>query len=61
VAQVNIDGKDYEFESLSEKAQANVLSLQFVQAELKKFEAQTAVFKTAESAYLKSLKDEIES
>ncbi len=61
MAQVNIDGKDYEFESLSEKAQANVLSLQFVQAELKKFEAQTAVFKTAESAYLKSLKDEIES
>lgn len=61
MAQVNIDGKDYEFDSLSAKAQANVLSLQFVQAELKKFEAQTAVYKTAESAYLKSLKDEIES
>ena len=61
MAQVNIDGKDYEYDSMSEKAQANVLSLQFVQAELKKFEAQIAVFKTAESAYLKSLKDEIES
>ena len=58
---ITIDGKDYNLDELSDKAKEQLASIQFVQAELKKFEAQTAVFKTAESAYLKSLKDEIES
>ena len=39
MAQVTIDGKEYDFDSLSDKAKANLISLQFVQGELKKFEA----------------------
>ncbi len=59
MAKVNIDGKDYEFDDLSEKAKAQLLSLQFVQGELKRLEAQIAVFKTAEVGYLRELKDQI--
>ena len=59
MAKVNIDGKDYEFDDLSDKAKAQLLSLQFVQGELKRLEAQIAVFKTAEVGYLRELKDQI--
>ena len=59
MAKVNIDGKDYEFDDLSEKAKAQLLSLQFVQGELKRLEAQIAVFKTAEVGYIRELKDQI--
>ncbi len=59
MAKVNIDGKEYEFDDLSDKAQAQLLSLQFVQGELKRLEAQIAVFKTAEVGYKRELKDQI--
>ena len=59
MAKVNIDGQDYEFDDLSDKAKAQLLSLQFVQGELKRLEAQIAVFKTAEVGYLRELKDQI--
>jgi len=59
MAKVNIDGKDYEFDDLSDKAKAQLLSLQFVQGELKRLEAQIAVFKTAEVGYIRELKDQI--
>ena len=59
MAKVNIDGKDYEFDDLSDKAKAQLVSLQFVQGELKRLEAQIAVFKTAEVGYLRELKEQI--
>ena len=59
MAKVNIDGQDYEFDDLSDKAKAQLLSLQFVQGELKRLEAQIAVFKTAEVGYMRELKDQI--
>ena len=60
MATVNIDGKDYEFDNLSEKAKSTLLSLQFVQTELSKINGQTAAYKTAENAYKVSLKKELE-
>ena len=59
MANVNIDGKDYEFDDLSDQAKAQLVSLQFVQGELKRLEAQIAVFKTAEVGYIRELKDQI--
>ena len=59
MAKVNIDGQDYEFDDLSDKAKAQLLSLQFVQGELKRLEAQIAVFKTAEVGYIRELKEQI--
>tara|TARA_Y100001968_G_C18919280_1_gene509019 strand:- start:356 stop:544 length:189 start_codon:yes stop_codon:yes gene_type:complete len=61
MAKVNIDGQEYEFDDLSEKAKANLVSLQFVQAELKRLDAQVAVFKTAEVGYVKELKGELDN
>lgn len=56
---ITIDGNDYDTDSLSEAARAQVLSLQFVQAELQRLEAQTAVYRTAEAGYAKALQQEL--
>ncbi len=61
MAKVNIDGKEYEFDDLSDKAKANLVSLQFVQGELKRLDAQVAVFKTAEVGYVRELKNELDN
>ena len=58
--QVTIDGKEYDFDSLKDTAKAQVVSLQFVDSELKKLESQIAVYKTAQMGYLSSLKKELE-
>ncbi|MGZ3972001.1 MAG: DUF6447 family protein [Methylobacter sp.] len=52
---ITIDNKDYELESLSEEAKAQLTSLQFVDAELQRLNAQAAVFQTARTAYAKAL------
>ena len=61
MAKVNIDGQEYEFDNLSDKAKANLVSLQFVQSELKRLDAQVAVFKTAEIGYVRELKSELDT
>lgn len=54
---IKIDEKDYELESLSEAAKEQLLSLQFVDAELQRLNAQAAVYQTARVAYANALKD----
>tara|TARA_B100000700_G_C15015255_1_gene842946 strand:- start:111 stop:302 length:192 start_codon:yes stop_codon:yes gene_type:complete len=61
MATITIDGTDYDTEDLSDTAKGQVLSLQFVQSELKRLEAQTAVFKTAEVAYTNALQKELDN
>ena len=61
MANVTIDGKEYDYDSLSDTAKANLGSLQFVQAELNRLTAQTAVLKTAQKAYGDVLKSELEN
>ena len=61
MATVNLDGKEYDIDSLSEEAKATVTSLQFVQSELQRANAKIAILKTAESAYVKSLKNDLET
>ena len=56
---VTIDGKEYEFDSLSKEAKEQLGSLKFVQAEIQRSKAQLAVYQTAASAYSKALKDEL--
>ncbi len=57
---ISIDGKDYDLDQLSDASKAQLVSLQFVQAEIKKLESQIAVFKTAQQAYQVALKNELE-
>ena len=54
---IKIDDKDYELDDLSEDARGQLLSLQFVDAELQRVNAQSAVLKTACVAYAKALNE----
>jgi len=56
---LSIDGKEYDIDSLSDSAKAQLVSLQFVQAEMQRLESQLAVCKTAQQAYQVALKNEL--
>ncbi len=57
---IKIDNKEYNIENLTEDAKQQLASLQFVQSELQRLEAQIAVYKTASMAYSKALKDKLD-
>ena len=59
MTQIIIDGKEIDINDISEAGKANIGSLQFVQAEIKRLEAQIAVYKTAEVGYTNALKKEL--
>jgi hypothetical protein len=54
---VTIDDKDYDLEKLSDEAKNQLVSLQYVDQELQKLNAQAAVLQTARMAYAQALKD----
>ena len=54
---IKIDDKDYELDSLSDEAKAQLAMLQFVDAELQRVNAQTAVLQTARNIYAKALNE----
>ncbi len=57
MAIIKIDGKDYDTETLSDEAKAQLQNVQFVDQELAKLNAQAAVMQTARIAYAKALND----
>jgi len=54
---VTIDGTDYAIDDLSDEAKAQIQSLQFVENEIARLNAQLAVAATAKSAYQNALKE----
>ena len=54
---IKIDDKEYELDTLSDDAKAQLTSIQFVDAEIERVNAQTAVLQTARMAYAKALSD----
>ena len=52
---IKIDNQDYDLDTLSSDARAQLTSLQFVDAELARLQAQAAVLQTARIAYAKAL------
>ncbi len=52
---IKIDNKDYELENLSSDAKAQLASIQFVDAELVRLQAQAAALQTARVAYANAL------
>ena len=52
---ITIDNRSYELDSLSTEAQAQMASIQFVDAELARLQAQAAALQTARIAYSKAL------
>jgi cell division protein ZapA (FtsZ GTPase activity inhibitor) len=53
---ITIDNQNYELETLSDEAKNQLVSLQFVDAELQRLNAQAAVLQTARVAYVNALK-----
>ena len=60
MAKVVIDNTEYDTDNFNEEAKQNLISLQFVQNEIKRMQAQMAVYRKAESGYAKALKENIE-
>ena len=55
MATLNIDNKEYDLDTLSDECKAQLASIQFVEQELVRLQAQAAVLQTAKNAYLKAL------
>ena len=60
MATIKIDDKDYNLDDLNDSAKSQLMSLQFVQGEIKRLESQIAVFKTAGQAYSTALKNALD-
>lgn len=54
---IKIDDKEYDLDQLSDEAKAQLQSLQFVDAEIQRLNAQAAVLQTARMVYANALKD----
>lgn len=57
MAAITIDGKEYDTETLSDEAKNQLQSINFVDQELARLNAQAAVLQTARSVYAKALND----
>ena len=53
---IKIDGREYDTETFTPEAKAQLQSLQFVEGELVRLQAQTSVLQTARNAYANALK-----
>ena len=60
MAKINLDGQEYDTDSLSKESKDLVQSLKFARIEIERLNAQLAIFKTAESTYARSLKSSLE-
>ena len=54
---ITIDNIDYDLDSLSEEAKAQIVSIQFVDAELQRLQAKAAALQTARAAYARALSE----
>ncbi len=56
---LKIDNKEYDLESLSDECKAQLASIQFLEQELVRLQAQAAALQTAKAAYLHALKSSL--
>ena len=54
---IKIDNKDYDTDTLSSEAKAQLASIQFCDQELARLKSQAAAYQTARMAYSKALKE----
>jgi hypothetical protein len=59
MATLKIDNKKYELDTLSDECKAQLASIQFVEQELVRLQAQAAALQTAKAAYLQGLKSSL--
>ena len=58
---ITIDGKEYNLNNLSETAKAQLINIQFVDAQLQQLNNELAVADTAKIGYSNALKQDINS
>ena len=56
---ITIDNKEYDLETLSDETKALLISLQYVDSEIQRLNAQVAVYQTARIAYAKDLNESL--
>jgi prefoldin subunit 5 len=56
---LKIDNKEYDLDTLSDECKAQLASIQFVDQELSRLQAQIAVLQTAKSTYAQALKSSL--
>ena len=56
MTKITIDEKDYDVDDLSDEAKAQVISLNFVDAQLNQLQLKAAAMQTARNAYATALK-----
>ena len=61
MANITIDGKEYNLDEMSNTCKEQLASLQFAQNEIKRLEGQLAISKTAAAAYSTALKSELDN
>lgn len=60
MTKITIDGNEYEYENLSDRAKGQLTSMQFIDSELARLQANAAILQTARIAYSKELKKELD-
>lgn len=58
---VKIEGKDYDLETLSDVARAQIVNLNVTDQEISRLQAQLAIAQTARATYANALKRELEN
>jgi prefoldin subunit 5 len=61
MATITIDGKEYDTDTLSDETKVQLGSLQYVDSELARLQAQAAALQTARMAYGRALKETLEN
>jgi hypothetical protein len=56
---VTIDETEYEIDDMTENGKAQLASLQFVNSEIQRLQAQLAAFQTASNSYSQALREEL--
>lgn len=56
MAKITIDGKEYDTETLSDDARANIQNVQYCEEKMSELRREMAVLQTARNAYAQALK-----
>lgn len=57
MAKINIDGKEYDTDQLSDEIKGNLAAMQFTDAEIQRLQAKLAAMQTARAAYARAVQD----
>ena len=61
MANITIDGKEYDWDSMSDEAKGQLGSLQYVDRQLAELQMRAAAYQTARSGYASALKSLLEN